>query len=408
MVTRETKVGDVVGGKWRLTKLLGEGGMGRVFAAEGTEGQGRVAIKMLHPEYVTEPQVLQRFLNEAYAAQQFHHENVCQVYEYAQDDNGVPYLVMELLEGVSLAQYVVPGKPISAAQAAPIVYNVLQALQAAHEKGIVHRDLKPDNVFLVPDSRGRYTVKVLDFGIAKVMDVAGGIGKQTKTGVLLGTPGYMSPEQIKDAKRVDPRSDLWSVGVMFYEMLTGQEPFSAPNDFAKLTAVLTQEPRPIYELDPGLAGWSHFFVKALSRDVNRRFQSAQEMAAALLTTARTMAGAAPLPTAEFRSIDVDENASPVRESFRPRADSQHASVVDAPKTLTSAPPDAAGTSLDAANFASTLRAEDGVFARDAASNSSVPEGSAPGGAKMWMVFVAFAVGLLTGGVVGGVIGWLLG
>ncbi|HQB44705.1 MAG TPA: serine/threonine-protein kinase, partial [Polyangiaceae bacterium] len=286
--------------------LLGEGGMGAVFSAEGTNGQERRAIKILHPEFVNEPQILRRFFAEAYAAQQLQHPNVAKVFEHAQAEDGSPYLVMELLEGIALSEYVQPGKPIPIAQAAPIVYGVLQALMAAHARNIIHRDLKPDNIFLVPDQHGRYSVKVLDFGIAKVMDAAGGMATKTRTGMMLGTPGYMSPEQIRDAKSVDHRADLWAVGVMFYEMVTGQEAFDAPTDFAKLTAVLTQDPRPISQVAPHLVGWDDFFRRAVARDVAARFSSADDMARVLLATARALAGAAPLPTAEFRSIDVEK------------------------------------------------------------------------------------------------------
>jgi serine/threonine-protein kinase len=302
--------GAVLNGKWRLLRLLGEGGMGAVFAAEGLHGEGQRAIKLLHPEFVNEPQVLQRFFAEAYAAQHLEHPNVAKIYEHAQAEDGTPYLVMELLAGIALSEYVQPERPINAQAAAPIVYGVLQALMAAHAQSIVHRDLKPDNIYLVPDAAGRYNVKVLDFGIAKVMDAAGGMGSKTRTGVMLGTPGYMSPEQIKNSKAVDPRSDLWSVGVMFYEMITGKEAFDAPNDFARLTAVLTQEPKPISTVAPALAGWQEFFSRAIARDPAKRFQSADEMARALITTARALAGAAALPTAEFRSVAVQQKAAP--------------------------------------------------------------------------------------------------
>ncbi|MBI5534988.1 MAG: serine/threonine protein kinase [Deltaproteobacteria bacterium] len=308
-MTAETMVGAVLNGKWRLTRLLGEGGMGAVFAAEGMQGQGPRAIKVLHPEFVNEPQILDRFSREAVAAQQLDHPNVARVFEHAQAEDGSPYLVMELLQGIPLANYVQPGKAVPVQQAAPIIYGVLQALVLAHSKEIVHRDLKPDNIFLVPDSAGRYTVKVLDFGIAKVMDAAGGMGSKTRTGVLLGTPGYMSPEQIKNAKAVDPRSDLWSVGIIFYEMVTGEPAFDAPNDFARLTAVLTQDPKPIASVAPHLAMWGDFFAKATARDANQRYANADEMARALLFTSRAQAGAAMLPTNEFRSVAVQQKVA---------------------------------------------------------------------------------------------------
>jgi serine/threonine-protein kinase len=168
-----------------------------------------------------------------------------------------------------------------AQQACTWMMGALSALSLAHQRGIVHRDLKPDNLFVVADGRGGQTIKVLDFGIAKVMDAAGGMGSKTKTGVLLGTPGYMSPEQIKNSKGVDPRSDLWSVGIILYELLSGHEAFPADNEFTRLTLVLTQEVRPITDVAPHLAQFAPFFQRALSKDLQRRFQTAGEMAQAL-------------------------------------------------------------------------------------------------------------------------------
>jgi serine/threonine-protein kinase len=279
-------VGAVLNARWRLVKLLGEGGMGAVYEADGVRGEGKRAIKLLHPEFVKEPMVTQRFFAEATTAQQLQHPNVARVYESATAEDGTPYLVMELLEGIPVVRYVEEGRPLPPEQAAPIVHGVLQALAVAHTARIVHRDLKPDNLFLVRDARGGWVVKVLDFGIAKVMDAAGGMGQKTKTGVLLGTPGYMSPEQIKNAKGVDPRSDLWSAGVLFYELLTARQPFNADNEFARLTAVLTQPVRPIASVLPHLAPWGPFFDKALAKDLDQRFQTADEMANALLSVAR--------------------------------------------------------------------------------------------------------------------------
>ncbi len=275
-------VGAVFNGRWKLMKLVGEGGMGAVYEAHSLANEGTRAIKVLHPEFTSEEQVLSRFFAEAQAARMLQHLNVAQIFEATRAEDGTPYLVMEFLRGMPLSGLMKPGQPMPPQQAAPIVYGVLQALAIAHPRGVVHRDLKPDNLFLVPDSTGNHVVKVLDFGIAKVMDAAGGMGSKTKTGVLLGTPGYMSPEQIKNSKGVDARSDLWSVGVILYEMLTGREAFPADNEFTRLTLVLTQEITPIGQVNPGLSSWDGFFQRALSKDPVGRFQSAQEMAQALM------------------------------------------------------------------------------------------------------------------------------
>ncbi len=288
-------VGAVLNGRWKVVKLIGEGGMGAVYEADSVRGEGKRALKLLHPEFVKEPVITQRFFAEGTTAQQLQHPNIARVYEHATAEDGTPYLVMELLEGIPVVRYIEDGKPMPPEQAAPIAHGVLQALTAAHAARVVHRDLKPENLFLVRDARGSWTVKVLDFGIAKVMDAAGGMGQKTKTGVLLGTPGYMSPEQIRNAKGVDPRSDLWSTGVLFYELLTARQPFHADNQFARMTAVLTEPMRPIGSILPHLASWQPFFDRALAKDPSARFQTAEEMAQALLSVAR--GGALPTPGA---------------------------------------------------------------------------------------------------------------
>ncbi|WP_437532555.1 protein kinase [Sorangium sp. So ce726] len=274
-------VGAVLNGRFRILRLLGEGGMGAVYEAEGLRGEGKKAIKVLHPEFTQEEQVLHRFFAEAEATRGFVHQNIASVFEATRAEDGTPYLVMELLQGVPLAAYIDTGNPIPPQQAVPIIHEVLQALMAAHSHRVIHRDLKPENLFLIRDPRGGFRVKVLDFGIAKVMDAAGGMGLKTRAGTLLGTPGYMSPEQIKNAQGVDARADLWSVGVIFYEMLTATQPFPAENEFARLTAVLAKEVRPIEQVAPHLAAWGLFFQRALSKDVAGRFQTAEEMAQTL-------------------------------------------------------------------------------------------------------------------------------
>jgi serine/threonine-protein kinase len=275
--------------RYRLGRRLGEGGMGIVHEADDTlEGQLRAA-KILRPEYVHNAPIAQRFVDEARTCQRLAHPNVTRVFDVQIAEDGTPFFVMELLEGATLGAYIQGGARIPLAQAAPVVFGVLAGLAAAHAAGIVHRDLKPENVFLARDGGGGVTAKILDFGIAKVMDVAGGMGSRTQTGMILGTPAYMSPEQIRNSKDVDARSDLFAAGVLFYEMLAGRPAFTAENEFAKLTAVLTTEPEPIERVAPELASLSPFFARALAKDRDRRFQSAEEMAGAL---SHALAGAA--------------------------------------------------------------------------------------------------------------------
>src|SRR5580698_1174131 len=284
--------GTVLLRRWRVVRKLGEGGMGEVFAADvvdpsappGSSPQ-RVALKVLRPEFVSDGHVRSRFIDEGRTSIRLVHPNIARVLECAQAEDGTPFLVMDLLEGVPLGAYTHNGGRVPVAQAVPILQGILAGLAAAHAQGVIHRDLKPDNVFLTRAPDGTFVVKVLDFGIAKVMDEAGGMGSRTRTGMLLGTPAYMSPEQVKDPRDVDQRADLWSAGVMFYEMLTGRVAFPAPTEYARLTAVLTSEPEPIDRVDPALAPLAPFLRRAMAKNRDERFGSALEMARALAAAA---------------------------------------------------------------------------------------------------------------------------
>jgi serine/threonine protein kinase len=278
-------IGAVLNQRWRLVGLRGEGGVGVVYEVEDLRGHGRRAAKLLRAEFCDEPQIVERFLQEAQTSARINHPGVARVHEAARAEDGTPYLVMDLLTGRPLSAVMNQGR-LSVEAAVPILHGLLAALAAAHEAGVVHRDLKPDNVFLSHDAAGRPQVTVLDFGVARVMDVAGGMARKTRTGMLLGTPGYMSPEQIKDVKHADLRADLWGAGVIFYELLTGVLAFDADNDFARITRVLTSEATPIEQVAPQYAHWTPFFRRALAPDPAERFQSALEMDQALLAVAR--------------------------------------------------------------------------------------------------------------------------
>ena len=291
-------VGAILSRRFRLVAPLGEGGMGIVYVAEPVAGGPRVAIKILRPEFLEEPNVLERFLEEAHTSMRIQHPNVLRVFEAAKAEDGSPYIVMELLDGQTLSRFTSAGEKIPPAAAVPILQGILAGLGAAHAHGIVHRDLKPENVFLVQGGGpggGGYQVKILDFGIAKVMDAAGGMGNRTRTGMLLGTPAYMSPEQVRSSKDTDARTDLWAAGVLFYQVLNGRQPFVAPTEFARLAQILGAPPEP---LEPEVAGFAPFFERALQKDRNLRFQSAQEMSQALAmgpaSTLRPMT--APMPS----------------------------------------------------------------------------------------------------------------
>ncbi|NOU26487.1 MAG: serine/threonine protein kinase [Polyangiaceae bacterium] len=274
--------GAILSQKYRLTKRIGYGGMGAVYTTESVADSGeRIAIKILNPDCLENKDVVERFVEEGRTCQRLLHANIVRVFDVSVAENGCPYLVMELLNGVPLSAYTMNGGRVPLTQCVTIVQGLLAGLTVAHAQGVVHRDLKPENVFLARDAKGAFLVKILDFGIAKVMDLAGGMGKRTRTGVLLGTPAYMSPEQIKSTKDVDARSDLFSVGVMTYEMLTGRPAFPAPTEYAKLAAVLNSEPPPLETIDPSFLRLSAFVQRAMQKDRDKRFQSANEMGRAL-------------------------------------------------------------------------------------------------------------------------------
>jgi serine/threonine-protein kinase len=290
-----TMVGSVLSGRWRLVQRLGAGGMGEVYAAEPVPGGAKVAIKLLRPEFLGDPLVLARFGEEGRTCTRLVHPNIVRVLECATPEDGPPYIVMDLLEGVPLAAYTLHGERVPAIQAATILQGVLAGLAAAHAQGVLHCDLKPDNIFLVRQLGGTFVVKILDFGIAKVMDAAGGMGNRTRSGMLIGTPAYLSPEQVRSASNVDERADLWSAGVIFYEMLTGRAAFPAATEYARLMAVLSNEPEPIEWIDPALASLAPFLQRALAKDPDQRFPSALEMGRVLAaaTSTETLRPAAP-------------------------------------------------------------------------------------------------------------------
>ena len=217
-------------GSYRVVRSIGEGGMGTVYEAVHEAIERRVAIKVLHREYASNPEFIARFFNEARAVNRVEHTGLVQISDYGQQPDGTAYIVMEYLKGESLAERIERcGRKLQAAEVIHLNLQIADALAAAHAKDIVHRDLKPENVMLVPDPHmpGGERTKLLDFGIAKVLEQGDRPRVQTKTAQLMGTPMYMSPEQCEGAGRVDAKSDVYSLGVMMFEMLAGQLPFDA-------------------------------------------------------------------------------------------------------------------------------------------------------------------------------------
>jgi serine/threonine protein kinase len=259
--------------------------MGVVWAAHHLALDTEVAVKLIRPERVAaDPALLARFEREAKATARIAHPHVVKVMDYGTVDGAVPYIVMELLQGFSVAELLERGGRLSVATAKSLLEQVAGALESAHAHGIVHRDIKPHNLFITEISHGDpLFVKVLDFGVAKTLGETQvpGSSHLTETGTILGSPPYMSPEQIQGSRDVDLRSDLWSLGVIVYECLTATRPFDGSSFVAVGAAVLHGKYRPASELRPTLPKRvDHWFAKALCTDVEGRFQSARAMAAA--------------------------------------------------------------------------------------------------------------------------------
>jgi eukaryotic-like serine/threonine-protein kinase len=281
----ESMVGAVLSSRYRLVRLLGEGGLAAAFEALDLTGGGRCAIKLLRPEYAAERRVLAQFYIEAEAAARLVHPNIARCFGHSPPDAPMPYVVMEFVEGASVASYLRPGLAYETQYALPIAQGLLAALTEAHRLGFVHGNIKPSNVILVPRPDGPPVVKLLDFGTGKVMDAAGGIMTRTRNGSFLGSPSYLSPEQIRNAREIGPRTDLWSAAIILYQLLTGRDPFPAPTEAAKLTLVLSTDPHPVDQGKPALSAWRGFFARALARQAEHRFASGPEMEAAMIEAA---------------------------------------------------------------------------------------------------------------------------
>jgi serine/threonine-protein kinase len=276
--------GTVLAGKYRIERLLGEGGMGWVVVATHLHLEQRVALKFMRESHATEqPDAVARFLREARAAARIQSEHVARVTDFGTLENGAPYLVMEYLEGQDLESLLESKRPVPLTLAVDYAMQACEGLAEAHAAGIVHRDLKPANLFLAKRSDASVRVKLLDFGISKLASTGGAadVG-MTSTQALMGSPLYMSPEQLRSSKNVDRRTDIWSMGVILYEMFGGRSPFES-DTLPEVCARVMAEPPPLLgsikpELPPALDG---VVMRCLEKEPNRRFPDVASLAQAL-------------------------------------------------------------------------------------------------------------------------------
>jgi serine/threonine-protein kinase len=267
-------------GNYRIVDLLGSGGMGQVFLAEHKKLGRKVALKLLLPEFASNAEVVSRFFHEAKAVNQINHEHIVEIVDFVEEPGGYNYFIMELLEGRDLAKAREDDGPFSLVRIIHIIGQICTALAASHAKGIVHRDLKPENIFLITRGDDKDFVKLLDFGIAKLSGMELGDKPQTRAGMILGTPEYMSPEQA-GGRPIDYRSDLYSLGVVTYWMLSDQLPYRGKSFGELMVKQLTTAPMPIPETNPAGEAippmLSGLIFHCLEREPAKRVQSAGEM-----------------------------------------------------------------------------------------------------------------------------------
>ena len=276
--------GDTILGKYRIVRSVGEGGMGIVFEAENIRLNQKIAIKMVHPE-VLKPEFIARFGREARAAAKLKSRHAVRVVDVAETEDGLPFMVMEFLEGHDLATEIESRSKLPVAEAVDYVLEACEAMAEAHTLGIVHRDLKPSNLFLAQES-GQRVVKVCDFGISKIESDIDLLLTATQTS--MGTPVYMSPEQVRSSKKVDARTDVWSLAVILYESIAGRPPFEG-NSAASLGAAIVADPAPPLQLQVASvpSGLEAAIMKALSKDPQARYASAGDFGRALVPFGRT-------------------------------------------------------------------------------------------------------------------------
>jgi serine/threonine-protein kinase len=296
-------IGRVIGDRYGVTALIGEGGMGEVYEAEHLAIGRLVAVKVLNPKRAQDREAISRLRHEARVAGTLGHPNICAIYDMGRLDDGSPYLVMERLHGETLAQRLLREVRLPIDDLVDVMVQVLSALSAAHQRGIIHRDLKPDNIFLSRREGMRPIPKLLDFGISKSEDIEETMADLSAQTVAAGTPFYMAPEQARGDRGLDHRIDLWATGIILYECLSGQRPFDARNYNALLVQILGAAPRPLHEVQPDVPPALEGIVeRALQKLPADRYQTALEVQTALRAVTVADAKTSKMPAKQRRPI----------------------------------------------------------------------------------------------------------
>jgi tRNA A-37 threonylcarbamoyl transferase component Bud32 len=316
--TDSERIGTTIDGKYRVEALIGKGGMGTVFRAKHTWTGRSVALKVLQPQYAENDAVVLRFLREARAAASFRHPNVVEVLDMGALPEGGAYMALAFLEGESLAAVIERRARLTVEESYASLVPVMRALSLAHGKGIIHRDIKPDNLFMARTDDGAVVPTLLDFGIAKLIDDS---GKSTTTGVIFGTPQYMSPEQARGVSDIDGRADVWSVAAVWYECLTGSPPFDAPVPTAVIARILSERATPVLEVRESIPrAIAACIDRGLEPDRSARYASMDDFIDALLEAAAK------------ERVELSSAVLTVRRAEPPERTDAHRSI-EAAKTL---------------------------------------------------------------------------
>jgi serine/threonine-protein kinase len=301
--------GQILAGKYRVENVIGRGGMGVVLAAEHLTLNQKVAIKLLRTAALGHTDVVGRFIREARAVVRLKSEHVARVIDVGNLEDGRPYIVMERLVGEDLGDRIERGPPLAVHEAVDFVMQACEAIAEAHAAGIIHRDLKPKNLFLTTSVHGQPLVKVLDFGISKVDPQAPGEMQLTRTAEVIGSPSYMSPEQLRSSRNVDLRTDIWALGVILYELLTGRLPFLAETVTELVLVVVSERETPVHHLRPDVPHQLAAVIgRCLAKDPAQRFPSVADLVAALEPFAR---GGLVTATARVRAVAGQSSGRPI-------------------------------------------------------------------------------------------------